>query len=164
MDIVPSDWSGRHKKLNQIIRNAKYFTPALEMILNLHQDLHALCVSGMDGKNQIDALWNDMDQKEYAVMPTSKDETIAWAIWHIVRIEDLTMNILVNNGSQIFDESWKQRMNISVSDTGCHFKNFAWGRSDRAGRFQLAVGFLGEKRCCRHYINATDQASDVTFK
>lgn len=51
-------------------------------------------------------------------MPTSKDETTSWAIWHIARIKDLTMNILVNNGSQIFDEWWKQRMNISVSDSG----------------------------------------------
>lgn len=118
MDIVPSDWSDRHKKLNQIIRNMKYFTQTLEMILDLHQDIHAACVSGEGDQNRIDALLGDLEQKEYAIMPTSKDETIVWAIWHIARIEDLTMNILVNNGSQIFDESWKKRMNISVADTG----------------------------------------------
>lgn len=28
-------------------------------------------------------------------MPTLKDETIAWVLWHIARIEDLIMGILV---------------------------------------------------------------------
>lgn len=118
MDIVPSDWSCRHKKLNQVIRNTKYFTEAIEMILDLHKDLHPFIVSGLNGRNLIDTLLDDLKQNEYAVMPTSKDETIAWAIWHIARIEDLTMNILVNNGTQIFNESWKMRMNSSISDTG----------------------------------------------
>lgn len=118
MVIVPSDWSDRHKKLNQTIRNSKYFADAVEMILDLHKDLHALIVSGLNGQNMIDTLLSDLKPNEYAVMPTSKDETIAWAIWHIARIEDLTMNILVNNGTQIFNESWKMRMNISISDTG----------------------------------------------
>lgn len=118
MDVVPSDWSERHKKLNQIIRKAECFTEAVKMILDLHKDLHATIVSGLNGRNLIDALLDDLGRDEYAVMPTSEDETIAWAIWHIARIEDLTMNILVDNGTQIFDDSWKTGMNISISDTG----------------------------------------------
>lgn len=118
MDVVPSDWSERHKKLNQIIRKTECFTESIEMILNLHRALHASIVSEQNGLNLIDGLLDDLNQDEYAVMPTSKDETIAWAIWHIARIEDLTMNILVNNGNQIFDDSWKTRMNIPISDTG----------------------------------------------
>lgn len=51
-------------------------------------------------------------------MPTSKDETIAWAVWHIARIEDLTMNILVGEGQQVFNDAWKQRIGVSVADTG----------------------------------------------
>jgi hypothetical protein len=31
-------------------------------------------------------------------MPSSKDETIAWVLWYIARIEDLTINILIHNG------------------------------------------------------------------
>ncbi len=118
MEVVPSNWSERHKKLNQAIRKAEYFTEAIEMILDLHKDLHTAAVSGLKGRNQIDALLDDLKRNEYTIMPTSKDETLAWAIWHITRIEDLTMNILVNNGTQVFDESWKTRMNISISDTG----------------------------------------------
>ena len=49
---------------------------------------------------------------------TAKDETIAWVLWHISRIEDLTMNILVNGEKQIFNEDWQTRMNSPIRDTG----------------------------------------------
>jgi hypothetical protein len=88
------------------------------MILNLHKELHTSGVNQLKDKNTIDALFEDLQQNEYAIMPTSKDETIAWAVWHLSRIEDLTMNILVNNSDQVFNESWKKRMHISISDTG----------------------------------------------
>lgn len=51
-------------------------------------------------------------------MPTSNDETIAWVLWHIARIEDLTMGILVAGGDQLFNEEWKQKMNTPITDTG----------------------------------------------
>ena len=118
MNVVPDDWSDRHKKLNEIIRKEGHFNEAIEMILDLHKQLHTAKVGELEAKNIIDALWENLKQNEYAIMPTSKDETIAWAIWHIARIEDLTMNILVDNSDQVFDDSWKERMNISKSDTG----------------------------------------------
>jgi hypothetical protein len=51
-------------------------------------------------------------------MPTQKDETIAWVIWHIARIEDLTMNFLVARKEQIFSEEWKDKLGITLVDTG----------------------------------------------
>lgn len=117
MDVVSSDWSNRHKDLNKVIRKEEYSAKVIEMILDLHKELHTSKVS-KSKSNTIDVLFEDLQQNEFAIMPTTKDETIAWAIWHITRIEDLTMNILVNNDAQIFDESWKKRMNIPISDTG----------------------------------------------
>lgn len=118
MDIVSSDWSLRHKELSSIIRKSEQSTDIIEMILGLHKELHSSRVSGSVNANPIDAIMEDLQQNECAVMPTPKDETIAWAIWHLARIEDMTMNILVNKGAQVFDESWKNRMNTAVSDTG----------------------------------------------
>ena len=65
-----------------------------------------------------DELVGDLREDEYAIMPTAKDETIAWVLWHISRIEDLTMNILVNGEKQIFNEDWQTRMNSPIRDTG----------------------------------------------
>jgi hypothetical protein len=51
-------------------------------------------------------------------MPTAKDETIAWAIWHITRIEDLTVGILIGGDGQIFDRKQKEKLNVDIADTG----------------------------------------------
>ena len=118
MDVVSSDWSNRHKELNKVIRKAEYSAKVIEMILDLHKELHTSKVSKSKDRNMIDIFIEDLQPDEYAIMPTSKDETIAWAIWHLARIEDLTMNILLNNDVQIFDESWKNRINTPISDTG----------------------------------------------
>lgn len=74
-------------------------------------------VSGNE-RNEVDELVGDLREDEYAIIPTAKDETIAWVLWHISRIEDLTMNILVNGEKQIFNEDWQTRMNSPIRDTG----------------------------------------------
>jgi len=38
-------------------------------------------------------------------MQTAKDETIAWALWHIARVYDLTINILVSCADQVKHDS-----------------------------------------------------------
>jgi hypothetical protein len=116
VDIVAIDWSQRHKELNGIIRKAELFSKAVEMTLSLHEELHTAKVGIAD--NPVDRLFEDLTQGDYAVMPTAKDETIAWAVWHIARIEDLTMNILVNNDAQVYNETWKKRLKVTVTDTG----------------------------------------------
>ncbi len=71
-----------------------------------------------EDKNETDNLLRDLSKEEYALMPTNKDETIAWVLWHIARIEDLTVNMLIADKKQIFNEEWKKRLNVSISDTG----------------------------------------------
>ncbi|MDR1547029.1 MAG: hypothetical protein LBT06_00340 [Hungatella sp.] len=38
----------------------------------------------------MDSLPGKRKADEYAIMPTGKEETMAWVLWHIARIEDLT--------------------------------------------------------------------------
>mgnify|MGYP000585693608 CR=1 FL=1 len=95
--------------------------------MELHGALHLTGMPGTDKAdgdqrcqvpNEVDKLFNDLSTDEYAVMPTAKDETIAWALWHIARIEDLTMGMLVAEQGQLFDQEWKERMRASITDTG----------------------------------------------
>lgn len=106
-----------HKELNRTIRKPESIERSKELFLKIHGKLHLSVLSGQE-RNEVDELLEDLKEDEYAIMPTAKDETIAWVIWHISRIEDLTMNILVQGGKQVFDEDWRIRMNSPVSDTG----------------------------------------------
>lgn len=109
--------SEKHKELNQIIRKADKIEQSKELFLELHAKLHLSEISNTE-HNEVDDLIDDLGNNEYAIMPTVKDETIAWVIWHIARIEDLTMSILVDGEDQLFNDEWKQKLNVHITDTG----------------------------------------------
>lgn len=76
-------------------------------------------MSGRDIQTLEDELWDGLDNKAFATMPTKEDVTIAWNIWHITRIEDLTANILIADDTQEFIcHNWPAKLNIEVTDTG----------------------------------------------
>lgn len=124
--------SEKHKELSRIIRKEEKIEQAKELFLEIHSKLNLSEVAetenrdinpgssetGMGYKNETDNLLFDLRREEYALMPTNKDETIAWVLWHIARIEDLTVNMLIANKKQLFNEGWKKRLNVSVTDTG----------------------------------------------
>lgn len=106
-----------HKELGTMIRKADRLEDARRLFSELHGALHLSEVSGGE-ENELDRLTGDLEDTEYAVMVTSKDETIAWALWHIARLEDLTMNLLVSGGEQVWNREWARRLGTAVADTG----------------------------------------------
>lgn len=109
--------SEKHKELSSIIRKQGKIEQAKDLFMEIHGKVHRSEISS-GISNEVDNLLNDLEVNEYAIMPTSKDETITWVLWHVARIEDLTMNILVDDGQQIFNDEWKERMNVPIIDTG----------------------------------------------
>lgn len=127
MKYFGSGLSEIHKELSRMIRKTDCLEEAKQLFMELHGALHLTGMPGTDKAdgdqrcqvpNEVDKLFNDLSTDEYAVMPTAKDETIAWALWHIARIEDLTMGMLVAEQGQLFDQEWKERMRASITDTG----------------------------------------------
>lgn len=109
--------SEKHKELSSIIRKPEKIEQAKKLFLDIHANLHLSVISnGIE--NEVDRLIRDLVEQEYAIMPTNKDETIAWVIWHIARIEDLTMGILIYGGNQLFNDEWKKKLNSTITDTG----------------------------------------------
>lgn len=117
MKYFGNELSTLHKELNAIIRKPDKLEDAKQLFFKLHSKLHLSSMTGTE-PNEVDSLLNDLTIDEYKMMPTSKDETIAWVLWHIARIEDLTMGILVANDKQLFDNEWKRRLNTPITDTG----------------------------------------------
>lgn len=111
---IASEWNIQQKELKELIGKKETFDKAKDLYLSMHRNLHF-----SDNDNTLmDQLWKMLDIKDFSIMPTVKDVTIAWNIWHITRIEDLTVNILLNNSEQIYNKEWKRKMNVSVNDTG----------------------------------------------
>lgn len=89
-----------HKELNKIIRKLEMWEISKNLFINLYLEL----------KSKIDNLFKEL--KDY------KNENIIWNLWHIMRIEDLIVNILICEKESILNEKLKNELNISITDTG----------------------------------------------
>lgn len=105
-------------QLRKLIKSVKKFDSAIQLALDIHAVTHTQFVSNCESPTFYDTLLDGLREDDFHVMPTEKDETIAWQIWHIARIEDLVGNVLIAEQPQILNEEWLKALNIHVKDTG----------------------------------------------
>jgi hypothetical protein len=119
MDDKHAMWNSRLTLLRDLLIKPENFNEAVNLCLQQHAMIHSSEMSGIKEVTFEDEVWDGLDEVTFRTMPTSKDETIAWSIWHITRIEDITMNILVAGDAQVInDDNWVEKMNVTVTDTG----------------------------------------------
>jgi hypothetical protein len=119
MISVVKQWNPKQALLKSLIQKADKFEEAVELVLELHSMVHTSEMSSITMKTFEDEIWDGLDSSIFKSMPTVKDVTIAWNIWHITRIEDITSNILIANDIQVINtDNWIERMNVKVYDTG----------------------------------------------
>lgn len=86
-----------------------------ELILEVHSQTY----NGLDDNETLfDLLTKDIEEQNIRTIAKYKGRTTLYNIWHTSRIEDITMNSIVNNTPQVFDEDWKTRINSNITDTG----------------------------------------------
>lgn len=113
-----TDWNPLQGRLKEIILKQDHFEEAKQLLLKMHSFVHSSSVHEITDITFMDEIWKDLSDKAFRTMPTIKDDTIAWHIWHITRIEDLTANYLIANQTQVFDETWAERLHTVTKDTG----------------------------------------------
>jgi len=115
---VGSDWNPKQTKLRELILKPDQFDEAIDLCQALHSVVHCSGVSGTDTATFQDEIWEGLTKEVFATMPTVKDVTIAWNIWHITRIEDIACNILIAQTQQVLNDEWQNRLNTDIRDTG----------------------------------------------
>jgi hypothetical protein len=66
-----------------------------------------------------DEILDDLRDEQFRAIPPNGGHSIAWCIWHITRIEDVTMNILVAGSRQLLEQdNWYKRLKVKACDTG----------------------------------------------
>lgn len=115
---VGTDWNPLQARLKEIITKKEHFEEMKQLLLQMHSLVHSSTVYGGTTTTYMDEVWDGLDDRAFRTMPTIKDDTIAWDIWHITRIEDLTSNYLMQEREQVLDGQWLQRLNTTVTDTG----------------------------------------------
>ncbi len=113
-----TDWNPKQAQLKELLAKPDRFEEARNLCLEMHSMIHSSEITEGSEATLMDEIWEGLTDKAFVTMPTVKDVTIAWNIWHITRIEDLTANILIGEKEQVLDESWLKRLGVQVKDTG----------------------------------------------
>lgn len=113
-------------ELRRIMMSFNQHQAAIEMFLCQHAMLHSAKMAQTEPWSFEDEVLDDMTEEQIRRIPQNCDHSVAWNIWHIARIEDVAMNLLVAGGPQILHrDNWLERMKISNRDTGNAMKREA---------------------------------------
>ena len=124
MSTFQKTWNKQHKELRRLLLNEERHGEALALFLSQHALLHSAAMlldEPFSGETYSleDDLLDDMTEDQFRRIPQNEEHSVAWLIWHIARIEDATMNVLVAGRAQILQrDSWLARMNIDLRHTG----------------------------------------------
>jgi hypothetical protein len=106
-------------ELRRMLSNAEQFQEACQLFFKQHAMLHSARISQNEYFSLEDEVFENLGEKTARRIPHNSDHSIIWNIWHIARIEDVTMNLLVAGSPQILSkENWLPMLNVSIHDTG----------------------------------------------
>ncbi len=117
MFCVGTDWNPKQTELKKIITKPDEIENTKKLLHELHSIVHSSEVYENSNSYYDEIIWN-INQNNFSVMPISKSVTVAWNLWHITRIEDITTSIFILDKPQTFNSEWKKELNSSISDTG----------------------------------------------
>jgi hypothetical protein len=95
------------------------FDEAIPLFFRQHAQLHTGAMADSGLWSLADAVLGDLSEALFRRIPHNSEHSILWCLWHIARIEDATMNILVAGGDQVFNHGdWGRKMGTRVTNTG----------------------------------------------
>jgi hypothetical protein len=114
MDPHHKLWNDRHQKLNRALSKGDRDT-AIPLFLDQHAMVHSAKVSGSKLWSFEDELLDNMSEPEMRQIPPGGEHSIAWILFHLSRIEDIVMNMLIAGTAQLFSrDDWAGKLNVSI--------------------------------------------------
>jgi phosphotransferase system IIB component len=105
--------------LRQVMMGFDQHEEAIDLFMRQHAMLHSAKVSGAGLWSFEDSILDDISEEEIRRIPQGEEHSVAWCVWHIARIEDVAMNLLVAGKPQVQNQdNWLTHMRIDVQDTG----------------------------------------------
>jgi len=113
------NWSSDQKRLREMLKGGTSLDQSRELFYSQHAVLHSQKMSGMGGWSYADEVFTGLEEGQFRIIPEKKDHSLIWILWHISRIEDVTMNVLVAGGSQVYlQDQWKKKLTSPIDHVG----------------------------------------------
>lgn len=119
MDLHRKHWNEQQKEFRTVLLSFKEHDQAMALFVQQHAAMHSAKVTPGLPWSFEDEVLDDMTEAQIRRIPQACDYSVAWHLWHLARIEDITMNLLLAGRPQLFTrEGWQARLNAPVVDTG----------------------------------------------
>jgi hypothetical protein len=113
-------------ELRRVMTTSGQFDEAIQLFFEQHASLHTAQISNEKSGDVLtefwsfeDAILDDLSEAQFRRIPENCEHSIVWCIWHLARIEDVTINILVADSPQVFIQAgWQERLGVPFRDCG----------------------------------------------
>lgn len=118
----------------------------MHLLLSQHAMLHSAAMAQTEAWSFADEVLIDLTDEELRAHPPAMS-SIAWLLWHIARIEDVAVNVLLANRPQVLlEQNWLHRLGIARRDVGTSMQRTELAAFSQQidlevlKRYRLAVG------------------------
>jgi DinB superfamily len=119
LELHRKAWNQDQQELRQALSRGGEHARAVELFLRQHAVVHAAALESSGLWSFADEIWQDLSETAARRIPSGGEHSIAWLFWHIARIEDVTMNVLVAGCPQLLLQGgWLERLKVAARHTG----------------------------------------------
>jgi len=119
MDPNRKRWNEQLKLLRQALNDPEDHQTAIDLFLRQHAMVHDVEMSNSGLHSFSDEVWDGASEATLRCVPPKFEHSIAWIIWHLARIEDMTMNGLLAGKTQVFFQGdWHTKLKIELRHSG----------------------------------------------
>lgn len=139
-------WNDGQQKLRRALASNDH-SQAIEYFLIQHAMVHTKKMSHMDLWSFEDEIWYESTSETIRAIPVRGEHSIAWILFHIARIEDITMNMLVAGTAQLYTrDKWAGKLKSTIHHSANKMDNDSVANLSSAldiaalRNYRLAVG------------------------
>jgi hypothetical protein len=112
-------WSGQQQILRQLLMKDQDYQKALPLFLSQHAMVHtARLQAGVRWSCQ-DEVLDGLTEAQMCCIPQGSPHSAAWSLWHITRIEDVTVSLLLADAPQLLHSgNWLGRLETPYQGVG----------------------------------------------
>ena len=112
-------WSSQQQILRRLLMKDRDFQQALPVFLSQHAMVHTANLRRGGRWSCQDEVLNDLTEAQLRYVPKGSPHSAVWLLWHITRIEDVTMNLLLADAPQLLHSgNWLHELETSYEGVG----------------------------------------------
>jgi hypothetical protein len=112
-------WNEQQKKLRLLLNSPDGVNDGIALFLQQHGMLHSKEIVPNVAYHFQEELLDQFPRDLWRTILPKGEHSIVWVFWHVTRIEDATLSMLVAGEDPLFErENWQEKLEISFTDTG----------------------------------------------